>query len=128
MESVNKIWGKELIIENNIKYCLKFLIVNRGWMNSWHFHKYKDETFYVAEGRFYLKTMTDDIKEGILETGDKIRIVPRTFHRICGLDYYNRIIEVSTYFDDNDVTRKEVGKKLSNLEILKLLAKERYSK
>ena len=131
METVNKMWGKEEIIENNKKYCLKFLLFTCRWMNSWHFHYEKDETFYVQEGIFYVRTLNNETleaKEGLLYPGDSIRIKPKTFHRLCGLNYYNKIIEVSTSFKKNDVKRFEMGREVYGVEECELRKKERYLK
>lgn len=130
MNRIEKIWGHEEIIENNDKYCLKFLIFDYRWRNSWHRHFKKDETFYVLEGEFHL--ITDDgnlnIKEGLLLPGDSIRIKPGTWHRLTGLKPYNKIIEVSTFFNDNDIERTQPGYEVYGVEECKLNKKERYIK
>ena len=53
-ERHDHIWGYELWIENNEKYCSKLLIMNMGFESSWHYHKRKDETFAVLEGQVSL--------------------------------------------------------------------------
>jgi mannose-6-phosphate isomerase-like protein (cupin superfamily) len=50
-ERHNHIWGYELWIENNEKYCNKLLILHKGFESSWHYHERKDETFVILEGQ-----------------------------------------------------------------------------
>ncbi len=47
---VPKGWGFERWIVNKEEYCGKELFFIKGRRCSVHFHKLKDETFYVAEG------------------------------------------------------------------------------
>ena len=51
MKFVPKSWGYELWIENNDKYCGKKLFCAKDKYCSFHYHKLKEETFYVASGR-----------------------------------------------------------------------------
>lgn len=51
---VPKGWGWERWLVNNDKYCGKQLWFAKGKKFSFHFHKKKDETFYVAEGKVIL--------------------------------------------------------------------------
>lgn len=47
---VPKSWGYEKWIANSKLYCMKHLHVVRKRKSSVHFHKLKDETFYVNSG------------------------------------------------------------------------------
>ena len=44
---VPKGWGYEKWIANCEKYCGKLLFIVKGKQCSWHFHKLKDEVFFV---------------------------------------------------------------------------------
>ena len=48
---VPKGWGHEKWIVNKQEYCGKLLYFIKGRQCSVHFHKLKDETFYVARGK-----------------------------------------------------------------------------
>ena len=48
-------WGYEKWIVNNDLYCGKVLFFERGKKCSWHYHKVKDETFYVQSGEILLR-------------------------------------------------------------------------
>ena len=49
-KEVKKKWGKEIWIVNR-EYCGKKLVLNKGFRCSMHFHKNKDETFYILTGK-----------------------------------------------------------------------------
>ena len=56
---VPKFWGYEQWFVNNDKYCGKRLLLNRGYQCSVHYHKIKEETFYIntnfGERRWYIR-------------------------------------------------------------------------
>ena len=98
MSFVSKGWGSEIIWESNDLYCGKFLNFNKGARFSMHFHKDKDETWYVLKGKFLVKsidTKTSEIHETVLVEGSTWRNRPLEPHQlVCQED--GRIIEVST--------------------------------
>lgn len=106
MEIVDKTWGSELIIINTPKYCGKILTIKRGHIGSKHYHKKKDETFYVLKGEIKLETWEPNGSMGAfyLCEGETFRILPRTIHRFTGLKQAS-IVEFSTHHDDNDTYR-----------------------
>ena len=71
---IKKGWGYELIWATNEKYCGKIMIFDKvGAKFSMHFHKEKDETWFVNSGRFLLRwinTETADLIEQELKDGD----------------------------------------------------------
>jgi mannose-6-phosphate isomerase-like protein (cupin superfamily) len=97
---VKKGWGYEYIYITNELYCLKALhFTKAGNKFSMHFHKEKDESWYVEEGSFILKmidTSTGHINEQVLNTEDCIRIRPFEIHQLVALEDDSRILEVST--------------------------------
>ena len=126
MKIVKKVWGVETEIVNNEEYCMKFLDIDVGGCSSLHYHKRKDETFYVLRGiclvelgKFeYKGSMT--LSPKLCGPGTAIRLMPYTVHRFWvpndlspGVDYTEcRLIEVSTHHDDEDVFRLEESKRL----------------
>ena len=53
---VEKGWGYELIWATNDKYCGKLMVFQKaGARFSMHFHREKDETWFVNNGRFLVK-------------------------------------------------------------------------
>ncbi len=51
---VTKEWGEERWIVNR-DYCGKLLILKKGFRCSLHYHKNKDETFYVNKGKVLME-------------------------------------------------------------------------
>lgn len=98
MLKIEKGWGRELIWADTEKYCGKFLKFNKGGSFSMHFHAEKDETWYVLEGKFILKTVNTEnaeISEQILNVGDTWRNKILEPHQLICVEE-GTIIEVST--------------------------------
>jgi mannose-6-phosphate isomerase-like protein (cupin superfamily) len=112
-KKVIKGWGHELIWANHENYCGKILSFDReGAECSMHFHKVKDETWIVQQGRFLVIWCdTDDAcyHEKILNTGDVWHNPPMVPHKLRALESNSRIIEVSTYDDPADNYRIQPG-------------------
>ncbi len=110
---VPKVWGEEHWIANTEQYCLKVLNIKPNGCSSLHYHKTKDETFFVDLGTCFLEleNVTYELHEQ-----DSIRIRPGQKHRFwCPAEkskYGCMITEVSTHHDDNDVVRLEESKML----------------
>lgn len=51
---VSKSWGYEDWIVNNDKYCGKVLFFKKDKSCSLHYHKLKEETFYVQSGKLFV--------------------------------------------------------------------------
>ena len=95
---VDKGWGSELIWATNDKYCGKFLKFNTGARFSMHFHREKDETWYVLTGKFkviHIDTKDESIHEETLLPGDTWRNEPLLPHQII-CEEEGTVIEVST--------------------------------
>ena len=95
---VKKGWGSELIWASTPDYCGKFLNFNTGAKFSMHFHRDKDETWYILSGQFeieYISTKNASLNKRILGVGDTWRNRPLEPHRVICLEE-GVIIEVST--------------------------------
>jgi quercetin dioxygenase-like cupin family protein len=97
---VNKGWGYELIWATNDKYCGKIMVFEKaGAKFSMHFHREKDETWYVNSGQFLLRwidTKTATVHEQILNKGDSWHNPPLQPHQLEALESMSEIFEVST--------------------------------
>ena len=97
---VDKGWGYEIIWATNEKYAGKILVFEKtGNKFSMHFHREKDETWFVNNGRFLLKWI--DTKDATmytqeLKTGDTWRNPPLQPHQLIALEDNSSITEVST--------------------------------
>jgi quercetin dioxygenase-like cupin family protein len=105
---VSKGWGFEKWIVNNEEYCGKLLYFAKGKKCSWHYHKLKDETFYLHSGKILLKYSDSDkmesSKEIILEKGDKYHIYRGLRHQMIALED-TELFEFSTQHFDSDSIR-----------------------
>jgi mannose-6-phosphate isomerase len=107
-ERVEKPWGYELIWALTEEYAGKLLFVKAGHQLSLQFHKQKDESWYVLEGRAELEFADAGEKTTSTEVatpGAAFRIRPGTVHRIRALED-TLVLEVSTPHLD-DVVRLE---------------------
>ena len=108
MKIVPKGWGFEKWIVNNEKYCGKILYFVKGESCSWHYHKIKDETFYIQSGKIKLYYgMDQDIRNAsivILERNDKFDIPVGLIHKVEALQD-TELFEFSTQHLDEDSYR-----------------------
>ena len=105
-ERHDHIWGYELWIENNEKYCSKLLILNEGFESSWHYHERKDETFIILEGQVsltYANGINTAAQTAILNKGDKFRLKPGVVHTFKSLASKSIVMEISTTDDGDNV-------------------------
>ena len=130
MVLIQKKWGYEIWFVNTDLYCGKKLFVRNIWSSDgkFHYHKIKDETFYVIKGILELdyydynkeiewrqsvinspvSRLTNDeiknklVKKIFLQEGMSFRIKPYTCHRFRGYKSDCTFIEVSTHHEDSD--------------------------
>ena len=109
---VPKGWGYEKWIVNNEKYCGKILFVVKDRKCSLHYHKIKDETFYVQNGKIVLHYGMDEKTARnywtTLGRGDTFHIPVGMIHQFSALKD-SEIIEISTQHFDEDSYRIEKG-------------------
>jgi mannose-6-phosphate isomerase-like protein (cupin superfamily) len=97
-ERVEKPWGYELIWAKAEEYAGKVLFVRAGQALSLQFHREKDESWYVLDGRAEIEL--GEAGRAVLTTevvgpGVAFRFPPGTVHRVRALED-TRILEVST--------------------------------
>ena len=105
IKHVPKGWGWEKWIANSPEYCGKLLFIRKNKRCSWHYHKLKDETFYIQSGKIHLfYGDTDDLSKAnttILEPGDKFYVYRGLRHQMIALSD-TELFEFSTqHFDDD---------------------------
>ena len=97
---VDKGWGFELIWATNDKYCGKMMVfTKKGNKFSMHFHKEKDESWFVNEGSFivrWIDTKTATLFSQTLTQGMTWRNKPLLPHQLEALEDNSSITEVST--------------------------------
>jgi mannose-6-phosphate isomerase len=105
---VEKPWGYELIWAETAQYVGKVLFVKAGESLSLQFHRVKDESWLVQQGRAKLELGSAGdavLNEEVIAAGATFHFRPGTVHRITALED-TTIIEVSTTELD-DVVRLE---------------------
>jgi D-lyxose ketol-isomerase len=110
---VDKEWGFEQVVCNELEYCAKFLHVKPGKKCSLHYHSIKKETFHLMSGSVEVETRQKNV-EGKMATFlvelpahlKQITIMPGTPHRFSSQEGAI-LLEISTHHDDADVVRLE---------------------
>jgi mannose-6-phosphate isomerase len=105
---IEKPWGWELIWAHADDYLGKLLFVRAGHSLSLQFHRQKDESWYVQEGRAEVEMGAPGealTESEIVGPGTAFRLRPGTVHRIKAIDD-TLMLEVSTPHLD-DVVRLE---------------------
>lgn len=115
METHKKFWGSEEWIVNNENYCGKFLNLTRGYQCSLHYHKKKDETFHILEGKVLMEV---DGLAKIMIKDESVRILPNQKHRFTGIED-SRMLEISTHHEEEDSYREIPSGKVNIKEIYK---------
>ena len=95
---VEKGWGHELIWATNDRYCGKMMHFNTGARFSMHFHREKEETWYVQSGRFIVRWINTDNaeqQEQELAEGAVWHNPPCMPHQLICLEE-GTVVEVST--------------------------------
>jgi len=109
---VPKGWGFEKWIVNCEEYCGKLLYFVKNKRCSWHYHKLKDEVFYIQSGRLLVKYSDEDnlskAKEIVLGPGDNFHVYRGLRHQMLALED-TELFEFSTQHFDEDSHRLQKG-------------------
>lgn len=110
---VPKGWGFELWIVNKPEYCGKLLHIDEGKRCSWHFHKLKDETFYIQSGvmeiTYGYEPDRSDAQVATLGPGDSFYVPIGLIHQMRAIGGPLEFFEFSTEHFDEDSNRVERG-------------------
>ena len=116
-------WGEEQWIANSPLYCGKRFLVMKDKKCSLHYHKLKDETFFLASGKLYMElpdSLPEDVEPGVekptasassvvvMWPGDAVHIPPLMVHRFTGLED-SVVYEFSTQHFEEDSYRLVKG-------------------
>ena len=112
MRYVTKGWGYEKWIVNKEEYCGKLLFFKKGKRCSWHFHKLKDEVFYLQSGKMIVRYSSGDnpelANEILLEPGQNFYVPVGLRHQMEALENCE-LFEFSTQHFDEDSHRIKGG-------------------
>ncbi len=105
---VPKGWGREVWIANNSRYCGKILEIRKGNKCSLHFHKIKDESFYLRAGRLLVRIKESPqavaMEEFILEPGQCMDVPMGLVHQMEAIEDAE-LYEFSSQHLDSDSHR-----------------------
>ncbi len=108
MEIHNKGWGYEKWIVNKEKYCGKLLYFNKGKRCSFHYHKLKDETFYLQSGSLIVRYSYNNnlvkSKRLVMKSGDSFHVPIGLRHQMISLED-SELFEFSTQHFETDSYR-----------------------
>ena len=108
MFHVDKGWGWERWIVNTEEYCGKLLFFNKSKRCSWHYHKLKDEVFYLQSGKMMIYFSDNDDLESatqlILTPGENFHVYRGLRHQMVALED-SELFEFSTQHFDSDSYR-----------------------
>jgi mannose-6-phosphate isomerase len=104
---IEKPWGFELLFALTPKYAGKLLYIKQGHRLSLQYHKVKDETLYIHEGKILLEIGGNDgqLTQSEVQSGYCFRVSPMTKHRMKAIED-TILFEVSTP-ELEDVVRVE---------------------
>ncbi len=102
-----KPWGYELLFALTPKYAGKLLVIRKGHRLSLQYHKEKDETIYIYEGKMLLEIEGKDgqLTQSEVQSGYGFRVPQMTRHRMKAIED-TVLFEVSTP-ELEDVVRLE---------------------
>jgi mannose-6-phosphate isomerase-like protein (cupin superfamily) len=105
---VPKGWGREIWIANNELYCGKILEIKQGKRCSLHYHRIKNESFYLRSGRLLVR-VKESVSAMIVEEfemvpGDCMDVPAGLVHQMEALEDAE-LFEFSTQHSDSDSHR-----------------------
>lgn len=96
-KKTEKPWGYEILFAHTPKYAGKVMFVKKGHRPSLQYHKKKDETMYIFEGKVLLERENADgrMVQTEVTKGGCFRVPPLVKHRMTALED-TLLFEVST--------------------------------
>ena len=96
-QRTEKPWGYELLVALTPQYAGKVIFVKKGQRLSLQYHRKKDESSYVIQGKLVLETEGTDgnLMEFTFNQGERFHTPPMTKHRVKALED-TTLFEVST--------------------------------
>jgi len=94
---IEKPWGFELLFAHTPKYAGKLMFIRKGHRLSLQYHKEKDESMYIYQGKALIEIEGSDgqLVSSVAQPGYCLRIPPLTKHRLEAIED-TTLFEVST--------------------------------
>ena len=106
MELILKPWGSEEILSHTSQYVMKKMRIKPGHRMSLQFHKVKEETIYVVEGRLLIWESRDSTPKK-LSPGEVYHVTPNQVHRFGADDRCPVVLIECSTTELDDVVRIE---------------------
>lgn len=102
MQTVEKPWGKEEIIEINEAYMVKRLTMLKGHRCSVQYHNHKRETIYVLSGRLNILSgeKGQALESTVYGPGEFVTLPTGLVHRMEGIEDCVYLEASTPHFDD----------------------------
>jgi mannose-6-phosphate isomerase-like protein (cupin superfamily) len=93
---IDKPWGYELLFARTDRYAGKVIVIQQGECLSYQYHRHKEETLYLHEGRLRLVIDRGGGRDELdLHAGEVVHLPPGTCHRFEARET-SVLFEVST--------------------------------
>jgi N-acetylneuraminate synthase len=98
-----------VVNDRSRNYCGKFLLLFENQRCPRHFHRMKDETFFIVKGKVVMEA---DGREFEMKEGDTYQMAPGVVHTFTAIDGPALILEVSlpSIPGDNIFEDKRIGR------------------
>ncbi|KKM22493.1 hypothetical protein LCGC14_1624800 [marine sediment metagenome] len=106
VEVVSKAWGFEKRIVNNDKYCGKLHYIVKGKHTPLHYHKVKDETFFLHSGKlhvFFFDAGYEELKKQMAIHGSNVMNIMERAILKPGDNFYVPAGRINQMFAAEDV-------------------------
>jgi len=117
-----KAWGREFHYLNHPDYCMKVLLLDKGYRGSLHRHNIKTETFSILYGECLMEWSAPweysrvdcsaeiivGLRELTAKSDDRLHVMAGAWHRFTGIEE-TAILEVSTHDWEGDCERLVKG-------------------
>ena len=101
-----KCWGRNTEIFKNSSVSVNFLNLVKGGVCSWHFHRHKNNTFYLVSGKVLIKTEHNEV---ILEPGNSILVQAPMKHQFEALEDSEMLEIMFVSYESSDIIRLVEG-------------------
>ena len=82
IRKVPKPWGEEIVFAHTRRYAGKILRIRAGESLSLQYHRRKEESLYLYEGRLRLTLGESQDAPRLMEAGEEQHLPPGTRHRL----------------------------------------------
>ncbi len=101
-----KCWGRNTEVFKNDSVSVNYLELVKGGVCSWHFHRHKNNTFYLISGKVLIKT---EHNETVLEPGNSLLIGAPLKHQFEVLENSKMIEVMWVEYNPFDIVRETQG-------------------